>query len=187
MWPTLVLKKVTIILINMELLKKKLIVYVVTLSGFMGFTQEASCACCTENHKAFDFWVGTWLVTNPDGSQAGTSTIVKSERDCVVNENWTSAKAGYTGTSTNFYNKITGQWEQLWIDNTGVHLKLKGNRQGNQMVLSSGEFQNKDGVLNRNRITWTLNDDGTVRQLWEIIQGDKVVSTAFDGLYNKVE
>jgi len=46
----------------------------------------------------------------------------------VIKENWKSAKAGHTGTSTNFFNKETNQCEQLWIDNTGAHLKLKGNR-----------------------------------------------------------
>ena len=157
------------------------------LLGDMAIAQEESCACCTENHRAFDFWIGSWEVTNPDGTAAGKNTIVKSENNCVVRENWVSAKAGYTGTSTNFYNQITRPWEQLWIDNTGAHLKIKGNRQGNQMILSSAEFKNKDGVLNRNRITWTLNNDGTVRQLWEILKEDKVVSIAFDGLYTNVE
>lgn len=171
----------------MKILKKFLIVVVVTLSGFMGFAQEESCACCTENHKAFDFWVGTWLVSNPDGSPAGSNTIVKSESECVIKENWTSAKADSTGTSTNFYNQLTGHWEQLWIDNTGAHLKLKGNRVGNQMILISDEFENVTGEINRNRITWTLNDDGTVRQLWEILRAEKVVSIAFDGLYEKAQ
>ncbi|MBT8297726.1 MAG: hypothetical protein KJO52_05275 [Maribacter sp.] len=160
---------------------------VVILSGLLGYAQNDSCACCTENHKAFDFWVGTWEVANTDGSPAGYSTISKAEGACIVMENWVSAKAGYTGSSTNFYNQSTDQWEQLWIDNTGAHLKLKGNRQGNKMVLSSEEFENKNGVLNRNRITWTLNNDGTIRQLWEILEAEKVVSTAFDGLYTKVE
>ncbi len=50
----------------------------------MGFTHEKSRTCCTENHKAFDFWLGTWQVTNPDGSPAGISTIAKSEGDCVI-------------------------------------------------------------------------------------------------------
>jgi len=153
----------------------------------MGTAQEESCACCTENHEAFDFWIGTWEVTNPDGTAAGKNTIVKSENNCVMRENWVSAKGGYTGTSTNFYNQNSGQWEQLWIDNTGAHLKLKGNRHGNQMILSSEEFKNKDGVLNRNRITWTLNNDGTVRQLWEILKEEKVISIAFDGHYQRTE
>ena len=101
-----------------------------------GFGQEEKCACCTENHSAFDFWVGSWLVTNADGSLAGKNTIVKSENNCVIQENWTSSQAGFTGMSTNFYNRITKQWEQLWIDSTGGHLKLKGNRIGNQMILA---------------------------------------------------
>ena len=25
------------------------------------------CSCCTENHTAFDFWIGDWTVTNTDG------------------------------------------------------------------------------------------------------------------------
>ncbi len=157
------------------------------LLGVMVIAQEESCACCNENHKAFDFWIGTWEVTNPDGTAAGENTIVKSESNCVLRESWKSAKGGYTGTSTNFYNQTTGQWEQLWIDNTGAHLKLKGNRQGNQMILSSEEFINKDGDLNRNRITWTLNNDGTVRQLWEILKEEKVINIAFDGLYQRTE
>lgn len=152
-----------------------------------GLAQETSCACCTENHKAFDFWVGTWSVTNKDGTLAGKNTIIKSKNNCVVQENWTSAKGGFTGISTNFYNGSTKQWEQLWIDSSGGHLKLKGNRIGNQMILSSDTFENKHGVLNRNQITWTLNEDGSVRQLWEVLEGEKVVSVVFDGLYQHID
>lgn len=168
-------------------IKKRYIICVVILFGYIGLPQDESCACCTENHKAFDFWIGKWTVTNPDGTAAGNSLITKSERDCVIRENWVSAKGGYTGTSTNFYNRISGQWEQLWIDNSGVHLKLKGNGEGNQMILSSDEFKDSTGTLVRNRITWTLNKDGTIRQLWEILKGEKVVSTAFDGIYRKMK
>lgn len=171
----------------MKIAKKVLLAIIFLFFVKVGFAQNDSCACCTEEHKAFDFWVGSWEVTNTDGTPAGFNTIVKSDGGCVVNENWVSAKAGYTGSSINFYNQRTGQWEQLWVDSTGAHLKLKGKRFGNSMVLSSEEFKNKDGVLNRNRITWTLKSDGTVRQLWEILEADKVVSIAFDGLYTKVE
>jgi len=167
--------------------KKQDIICIVILLGHIGAAQDESCACCTEIHRAFDFWIGEWTVTNPDGTVAGKSTIVKSELNCVIQENWISAKAGYTGTSTNFYNTISGQWEQLWIDNSGVHLKLKGNKIDNQMILSSDEFKDSTGTLVRNRITWTLNKDGTVRQLWEVLKGEIVESIAFDGLYRRVE
>jgi len=62
----------------------------------------------------------------------------------------------------------TEQWEQFWIDNSGNHLKFKENRIGNQMILSSDEFEHTDGKLYVNRITWTSNPNGTVRQYWEV-------------------
>jgi len=150
------------------------------------YSQSEECKCCTENHKAFDFWVGEWEVTNPDGTLAGKNTIQKIQDNCILQENWQGA-SGNTGTSTNFYNLSTGQWEQLWVDNSGLHLKLKGNRIGNKMVLSSDAYTGTDGGEYINRITWSLNDDGTVRQLWEVLQDEKVVNIAFDGLYTKVD
>lgn len=154
--------------------------------GFLGSAQTEVCACCSANHKAFDFWEGKWEVTNSNGSKAGTNTIKKIQGNCILQENWLG-ESGPTGTSLNFYNLKTKQWEQLWIDNSGTHLKLKGNRVGNRMILSSDEFTHTEGKTYTNRITWTLNKDGTVRQLWEILERDKVVSIAFDGLYKKIE
>ncbi|WP_420601630.1 hypothetical protein [Flagellimonas sp.] len=146
---------------------------------------DTSCNCCTEEYKAFDFWVGDWEVTNANGDPAGKNKISKEEGGCLIREDWTSASSGFTGTSLNFYNKGTKQWEQLWIDNSGNFLKLKGNRIGNQMILTSNTFTRDDGKDYRNRITWTKNDDGTVRQLWEVLEGDTVASVAFDGLYKR--
>ena len=153
------------------------------ISSFL--TAQNKCNCCSEKHSEFDFWVGTWTVNNKDGSKAGTNRIDKIQNNCIIRENWTSAKAGYTGTSTNFYNWQAKQWEQLWVDNQGQSLHLKGNRVGNKMILSSDELINQKGETYINRITWTKNEDGTVRQLWEILQNEKVVSVAFDGLYVK--
>ncbi|MCW5517597.1 hypothetical protein [Muriicola sp. Z0-33] len=167
-------------------MKKYLFLSAFLIGSCIAFTQTDDCACCSDSHMAFDFWLGDWEVTNTDGSPAGKNTIVKDQKGCILKENWTSATAGYTGASTNFYNLRTQQWEQLWIDNSGNHLKLKGNRVGNQMILASDEFLRPDGKAYINRITWTANADGTVRQLWEVLQDDKVVSVSFDGLYRKV-
>ena len=149
------------------------------------FSQDKKCNCCTEKLSEFDFWIGTWTVTNIDGTLAGKNVIEKVQDNCILQENWTSVSADYTGTSNNFYNYQTKQWEQIWIDNQGQSLHLKGNRIGNQMILTSDELINQKGEAFKNRITWTHNDDGTVRQLWEVIQDGKVSSIAFDGLYKK--
>jgi len=39
-----------------------------------------------------------------------------------------------------------------------------------------------------NRITWTPNDDGSVRQLWEVLNvTENKWTIAFDGLYKKLK
>jgi hypothetical protein len=148
-------------------------------------TNNNTCNCCTEKHAEFDFWVGSWIVTNPNGSAAGTNIIKKVQDNCVLRENWTSATAGFTGTSNNFYNAAKQQWEQIWIDNQGGSLHLKGNRVGNQMILKTDVAKNQKGEPFYHRVTWTKNDDNTVRQYWETITNDKDITVAFDGLYKK--
>lgn len=150
------------------------------------YAQKVVCACCTENHKAFDFWIGHWTVTDGSGTLVGTNHIEKLQNGCVLQEHW-KGSSGSTGISTNFFNSETGYWEQLWVDNQGTHLKLEGNRNRNQMILSSGKFTHTDGKIYKNRITWTHNADGTVRQLWELIGSDSAIKVLFDGLYTKME
>jgi len=147
--------------------------------------QNSNCKCCTEKHSEFDFWIGTWEVSNSNGTKAGENTIKKIQGDCVLQENWSSATPGYTGTSNNFYNNKTKQWEQIWIDNQGQSLHLKGNKVGNQMILRTDDEKNSEGKTFFHRITWTDNEDGTVRQLWETITEDKEITVAFDGLYKR--
>lgn len=148
---------------------------------------DDNCKCCTENHAAFDFWIGNWKVINPDGSLAGTNAINKIQDNCILRENWKSAKGNFTGTSFNFYNVKTNKWEQLWIDNQGSSLHLIGNRVGNQMILMTDEETNKEGKPFYHRVTWTKNDDGTVRQYWETITNKTEITVAFDGMYRKIK
>ena len=172
-------------IISQFLSMKKIITIVILFASFGLMAQTKSCNCCTEKHAEFDFWIGSWTVTNPDGSAAGKNIIDKIQDKCILRENWTSAKGKYTGTSNNFYNPQAKQWEQIWIDNQGQSLHLKGNRTGNQMILTSDELKNQKGELYQNRVTWTHNEDGSVRQLWEVLQNGKVTSVAFNGLYKK--
>ncbi len=153
-----------------------------------GYSQTASnCNCCTEKHAEFDFWIGYWKVTNPDGSKAGTNVIDKIQDNCILRENWTSATPGLTGTSQNFYNLKKKQWEQIWVDNQGQSLHLKGNRKDNQMILRTDEETNTEGKKFYHQVTWTHNNDGTVRQLWETYTENQEVVVAFDGLYKKMK
>ena len=55
------------------------------------------------------------------------------------------------------------------------------------MILKPEESINKNGEPFYNRISWNLNKDGSVRQLWETITNNKDITIVFDGLYKKVE
>lgn len=150
------------------------------------YAQAKNCNCCTQKHKVFDFWKGEWKVFTPDGKLAGTNTIEKIQNDCILRENWISTNAGFTGTSYNFYNANTGQWEQLWIDNQGQSLHLKGGLINGSMVLQSSPLIQKDGSKLINKVTWTPLKQGQVRQLWETKKGDAAWVTVFDGTYKPI-
>lgn len=162
---------------------KRILVSLLLIWSATAQAQNSTCACCNENSRAFDFWLGEWEVT-ANGKSAGHNSIDKLQGECVLRENWTSASPGYTGTSYNFYNTTKKQWQQLWLDNQGGSLELAGQRVGQQMILSSDKLKNDKGQDVQHKITWTYNDDGTVRQLWETTtEGD--VQVVFDGLYVK--
>jgi len=124
-------------------------------------------ACATPEHRQFDFWLGQWSVTGASGKHAGDSRIESILDGCVILENWTGA-SGSVGKSFNTYNSQTGQWEQYWVDNKGTRLFLRGGLSEGRMVLTGQQDKPdaKTGLTQRERITWTPNPDGSVRQLW---------------------
>lgn len=145
-------------------------------------------ACTAPEHRQFDFWLGEWEVTNPAGKPAGLSRIESILGECVILENWATPKAVAFGKSFNTYNRNTGQWEQFWVDRSGVRLHLTGGLKDGNMVLSGRQDKPnaKTGLTQRERITWTPGGDGSVRQLWETSVDDgKTWSVSFDGTYRR--
>jgi hypothetical protein len=143
--------------------------------------------CASAHHREFDFWIGTWDVTDPSGKFAGTNRIEPADGGCVLVENWSSAGGGYTGRSLNSVGG-DGRWHQTWVDSSGLRLDLAGGLVEGRMVLE-GETPATapGGPPVKNRITWTPQLDGNVRQHWETSEdGGKTYATAFDGLYHPV-
>jgi Protein of unknown function (DUF1579) len=136
------------------------------------------------NHD-FDFWIGDWEVTvRATGKLAGHNKIEARHGGRVLVENYTTP-AGYTGMSLNGYDAAAKRWRQCWMDNFGTVLDLYGGLVDGKMVMS-GETTRPDGSKQTERITWTPNADGTVRQHWEqSTDGGKTWTTAFDGLYKR--
>jgi len=138
--------------------------------------------CRAAEHHQFDFWIGDWnvMVEKEAGKPqvAGVNRIEAVMDGCALAEHWESAKGGH-GTSLNFYDRRTARWHQTWIDEGGNGLLLSGAFTEGRMVLASEP--RKDGKVDR--ITWSVQPDGSVRQLWEQTADGHTWNTAFDGHY----
>ena len=152
--------------------------------SLIGQIQDIPCNCCTENYNQFDFWIGDWNVYDITDKLVGTNSISKQYNNCLIQEKWVS-KGKNQGTSTNYFDKTDNTWNQVWVDNSGYILKLKGSFINGSMILKR-ELKKGDKDLYYDQISWTKNDNGTVTQLWEIFNSkDQKISVAFHGIYKK--
>jgi hypothetical protein len=147
-------------------------------------TDKKICPCCTEAHQFFDFWIGDWTVYDVKGNVVGTNSIHKQYDKCVLREQWKSSGIN-KGTSYNYYDLKDKTWNQVWVDNSGFSLVLKGNFINGKMILKSNLLDGQKGKY-YNQITWVKNDDNTVTQTWDILneKGEKT-QEAFKGIYKK--
>jgi hypothetical protein len=148
----------------------------------------APAACVSDEHHQFDFWLGDWKVFTPDGKPAGSSHIERIIDGCAILENWTGT-GGVTGKSLNMYDASDRQWHQFWVDSSGSRLLLDGSYANGRMVLKSDSADpQKPGALVTQRITWSTNADGSIRQLWETTRDiGKTWSIEFDGKYVRAQ
>ena len=142
-----------------------------------------AASCEQPEHRAFDFWLGDWQVHTPDGELAGYNHIEREYGGCVIHERYTSVR-DFRGESLNIYDATRGIWHQTWVDNSGQLLILEGGIIDGNMVLE-GETAGDNGSSTRQRITWTANPDGSVRQLWESRDAGPGWTVVFDGLYTR--
>ena len=140
--------------------------------------------CSAAPYRQFDFWIGHWDVFQPDGKPAGDNLVESILGGCALRETW-SGRGGFAGTSLNAYDPINRRWHQTWLDNHGGRLDLAGAWQGLAMVLESDDpHPDEPGLRLAQRITWTAQPDGTLRQIWSSSEdGGTSWSVVFDGRY----
>lgn len=141
--------------------------------------------CHGTEFRQFDFWLGNWDVYNSAGKKVGENKVVLVQDSCAIQENWTSGTQ--TGTSYSYYNTSNKMWSQVYIDNTGNILELKGKYKNGKMILKSKPVVNpKNKKSTQNVIIWFQDDSGFVHQKWDIVNSkDSVVAVVFDGIYKK--
>jgi len=138
-------------------------------------------ACSSSEYQQFDFWLGHWSVTT-NGKPAGENHIKKVYSGCALAENWSSSSSEFQGGSYNIYDQSRKLWHQTWVDSSGSLLQLEGGLVDGSMVLQ-GNTIDKGGEPVQQRISWTPNSDGSVRQHWQVRKQNASWKTIFDGLY----
>ena len=166
----------------MRSLSQIMLVVVLAMGSTPAMSQTKPPKCDTEGHRAFDFWLGKWDVRTPDGKLVGHNEISLEYNACVLHERYASIK-GYQGESLNIYDPARDKWHQTWVDTAGTLLVLEGGMREGSMVMAGAT--GSDDKPTRQRITWTPNPDGSVRQLWEATDEKGEWSVVFDGRYSK--
>jgi Tetratricopeptide repeat len=136
------------------------------------------------NFRQFDFWVGEWDVTSPNGTLVGRSKIEPITSGCALLEHWNGVNGG-TGKSLSAYNGRTKKWQQFWVNASGEIHEYSGSLVGNEMRIEGpGTFRN--GRQDMKRMTLTKLDDGRVRQKGEVSQdGGKTFAPQYDFIYTR--
>lgn len=161
-------------------MKNHITILVIVILGFKINAQESSVE---SDNQQFDFWIGDWNVYKfGTDTIVGISSIQPKLNHNVIEENYQSLKYKYQGKSLNTFDKKLKQWEQFYVDNSGLKLHLIGGFNNNKMILSDCNDTNQ----NCNKIAWTSLKDGTVRQEWQQSKdGGKTWKKVFDGHYRK--
>lgn len=123
-------------------------------------------ACSSDAHDAFDFWVGEWDVTpNRDGAaKVAESRIERLYGGCAIRENWMPLSNPGGGSLTSL--RRDGLWHQRWVGSGGETVDFTGGSPAAGVMVLTGVWPDGAGpdTLPLIRMTYTLREDGSVRQ-----------------------
>jgi len=158
---------------------------IILLTGVWTIQLNAQdCPCCRPEYQLFDFWLGDWTVYDSTDLIVGHNLIEKAQKGCLLVEHWTSA-SGNTGTSYNYFRRSDSTWNQVWVDEQGGVLELKGTFTDGAMVLRSQLVKGRNDSLIYHRITWKPSGPSVI-QTWEVLdESMQVKSLLFKGFYRK--
>ncbi len=102
-------------------------------------TNAPPAPCSSPESSQFDFWIGEWDLTWPDGAGIsagkGRNTITSELGGCVVEENFAAPELPFHGRSLSVYDANAGVWKQTWVDDSGGYLDFTGGMEGDRMIL----------------------------------------------------
>jgi hypothetical protein len=143
------------------------------------------CSKEPRNHD-FDFWIGDWNCYRT-GTQilSGTSHVEAMAGGCAVLENYTATQA-YSGKSFNFYDTITGKWEQDWIGSGGPSDRQRyiNGEYKNRSMHFTYETMNANGSKTKGTFIFYNISRDSVRQYQDVTDDSgKIISVTYDLSY----
>lgn len=153
-----------------------------------GATPQPTLPKCDKvENRQFDFWIGRWKVfdTN-DGSAQGDSLIEALYAGCTLRENWSDPTL--TGGSLNTYSPSDHKWRQTWTDSAGSWREFVGGMHNGEMILEATfPSVRVSGATVRERMTFTHNPDGSVRQHMQTSLDNQKWTEGYDYTYRIVK
>ncbi len=163
------------------------IVFMSLMTATLNCDAQTAPAPCEDDERfaEFDFWIGEWDVHTADGTFAGSNTISRAERGCVLLEQWTG-NSGSTGMSINYIDGVSGQWVQNWRAAGGSQIDIHGGLTEDGMLLVGKIHYLTNSTTQDFRGLWTLLPDGRVRQFFEQSNdGGESWAPWFEGFYTR--
>ncbi len=138
----------------------------------------------SEPHRAFDFWLGQWSVSDKSGQLQGRNEIRSVQNGCALEEQWVSVRGG-TGQSVSYYHPGREEWRQLWTDAGASIIDIRGGLRDGVMSLEGTIYYLVEAAERGFRGSWTPLEDGRVRQFFEERDEDGSWQVWFEGFYSR--
>ncbi len=141
--------------------------------------------CEMPEGKQFDFWIGQWDLTWPEGQVGsppgqpgkGTIEVKRILGDCIVQENFSDSATNYRGMSVSTYVPLLKLWRQTWVDSNGNYLVFTGQFKDGVMEWRSPEHKMADGTkilsrmvfknITKNSLDWDWQASRDGGQTWK--------------------
>jgi hypothetical protein len=135
----------------------------------------------------FDFWIGTWQVTDPSDGSEGRNRVGRILGGKVLEERFTfSGPDGkpYRGRSHTVHVDGRG-WCQTWVDSTGLYLDFTGGPVGDVMRLERDALIAGTPVIQR--MEWSaITAESLVWQWLRVSKGTADVELLWQLDYTRV-
>ncbi len=169
---------------------RKLSYVLLALTTTRVLAQSPAPAPCKQNAESrkFDFWIGSWRVTDTSGTQqVGTSRVDLVSGGCGLLENWRDMR-GSEGKSLSTFDPSTHQWRQFWVGQGGLVTDFKESEwHGTSVsfIVHYGPSSPRGAFTSK--LTFTPLGPDLVRQHQEISTDEgKTWTMGFDFRYHRV-